>query len=206
MAYTRSWNDATPAGTRAANQIDDAIREFKVDVHERMDDIVDDWTADPVVPQGAVSGAKDGKYLLFGPGIMVAQDDENDVVHQEQYFENDPSASNKTARGHILLPIGITIVEVAAMVDRNFNSGVRVVFYSSEFTNGTPAAVTVIDTLDKTTSGVGIVTSAAPLSVVTDENTLYMIKLNATAHLGVAGVKFYGFRVKYNTPDSRFTI
>lgn len=49
MPYTRPWSDSTPPGSRNANEIDDAIREFKVDVHERMDDIVVDWTSDPIV-------------------------------------------------------------------------------------------------------------------------------------------------------------
>lgn len=46
--YTRAWDDAAYPGTTQAKLIDDKARELRVDIHERMDDIVKDWTADPV--------------------------------------------------------------------------------------------------------------------------------------------------------------
>jgi len=49
MAYTRNWDDTKPTGSEAANTIDDLMRELKEDIHERMDDLVVDWTDDPVV-------------------------------------------------------------------------------------------------------------------------------------------------------------
>lgn len=50
MPYTNSWDDDVPAGTVAANLIDDHIRRLRLDLHERMDELVEDWTTDPVVP------------------------------------------------------------------------------------------------------------------------------------------------------------
>lgn len=48
MAFTNPWSDIIPAGSDPANTADDELRQLRVDVHERMDTIVGDWTADPL--------------------------------------------------------------------------------------------------------------------------------------------------------------
>lgn len=53
MPHTNPWSDTDPPGSQAANTIDDEIRQLRLDIHERMDDIVVDWTADPIVLAGA---------------------------------------------------------------------------------------------------------------------------------------------------------
>ena len=55
MAYTNAWSNIVPAGSDALNTADDQIRRLRLDVQERMDDIVADWTTDPVVPGSDVS-------------------------------------------------------------------------------------------------------------------------------------------------------
>ena len=55
MAYTNSWSNIVPAGSDALSTADDQIRRLRLDVQERMDDVVADWTADPVVPGSDVS-------------------------------------------------------------------------------------------------------------------------------------------------------
>lgn len=62
MAYSRAWNEATPTDSTDAPTIDDLFRNLKVDVRERMNDVVADWTADPVIPQG--SGTFRAKGIL----------------------------------------------------------------------------------------------------------------------------------------------
>jgi hypothetical protein len=190
MPYTRSWNDATPAGTRAANQIDDAIREFKVDLHERMDSTFsEDWTADPVVAKAAVSGKVTGKYLLFGPHIMTNRQDEHDTTHQELYFQFD---GTEAAQGNLIFPIGITIVEFAILVDKISGVNMTVEFYRSSFTTGTKTSIHTF-----THSAVGISQSTSPaLAEVTDLDRMYMIRAVGN------GCRFYGARAKYNTPSS----
>lgn len=56
MPYTNPWDD-TVSGSLAANTIDDIISSKLLDIHERMDDIVEDWTADPVVPLSGGGGS-----------------------------------------------------------------------------------------------------------------------------------------------------
>ncbi len=50
MAHTNVWSNVIPAGSDALNTADDQIRQLRLDIQERMDEVVDDWTADPVVP------------------------------------------------------------------------------------------------------------------------------------------------------------
>ena len=50
MAHTNSgWPTNIPAGSDALNTADDQLRRLRLDIKERMNDIVDDWTADPIV-------------------------------------------------------------------------------------------------------------------------------------------------------------
>lgn len=191
MAYTRSWSDATPAGTRAANQIDDAIREFKVDLHERMDDIVDDWAADPVVVQGAVSGRVTGRVLLFGPHILQNRQDEHDTQHQDNYVQLD---IGETMNGQLLVPAGITITDFDAVVDIQLSGTFTVELYEVAYLTGTKNSIV---TRTRSTNGVGL----------TDSGTI-SYTVNAGSWLGIRAVcsgifhaRFYGCRITYDRPD-----
>ncbi|KKN23046.1 hypothetical protein LCGC14_0908890 [marine sediment metagenome] len=48
MAHTNAWSNVVPAGSDPLNTADDQIRRLRLDIQERMDEVVDDWTADPV--------------------------------------------------------------------------------------------------------------------------------------------------------------
>lgn len=50
MAYTNVWSNVIPAGTAAANTLDSVTQQLRLDINERMDVLVEDWTTDPVVP------------------------------------------------------------------------------------------------------------------------------------------------------------
>lgn len=75
MPYTNPWSDTDPPGSQAANTIDDELRQLRLDIHERMDDIVADWTADPVVPVGGASAGSFGvQYGDLGvPGSKASE-------------------------------------------------------------------------------------------------------------------------------------
>ena len=57
MPFTNAWSDVIPAGSAAANTIDDQIRQLRLDIHERMDSLISDWTADPLIPLNTVAEA-----------------------------------------------------------------------------------------------------------------------------------------------------
>lgn len=58
MPYTNVWTDTDPPGAQAANTIDDELRQLRLDIHERMDDVVVNWLADPVVIDPTATGFK----------------------------------------------------------------------------------------------------------------------------------------------------
>jgi hypothetical protein len=71
MPHTRAWSNLIPAGSITADQIEDHIRILREDVFERMNDIVTDWTADPVVlkPASSVFGLTDQHFRI--PALMA---------------------------------------------------------------------------------------------------------------------------------------
>lgn len=52
MAYTAAMDEATPAGTDAANTADDQLRDLKRDIKERIQSVFVDWNADPLTAKG----------------------------------------------------------------------------------------------------------------------------------------------------------
>jgi len=65
MAYTNPWSDTDPPGSQNANTIDDELRQLRLDIHERMNDIVDDWEDDPVVLAAGGAGGSLGECLFY---------------------------------------------------------------------------------------------------------------------------------------------
>lgn len=59
MPYSAVWSEAIPAGSLSASDIDQAIRDVRRDVRERMSTIfgMADWSADPLVAQFMAFGA-----------------------------------------------------------------------------------------------------------------------------------------------------
>ena len=52
MAYTNAgWPTNIPAGSDNLNTADDQLRRMRLDLLERLNDLVDDFTTDPVVPK-----------------------------------------------------------------------------------------------------------------------------------------------------------
>lgn len=68
MAFTNSWSDIIPAGSDPANTADDEMRQTRLDVHERMDTIVGDWTADPLF---VLTGIR--KSLVWSDGGLLSE-------------------------------------------------------------------------------------------------------------------------------------
>lgn len=196
MPYTRVWSDATPAGSRAANEIDDAIREFKVDVRERMNSFIVDWLADPVVLQAAFGGAKTGKRLVFGPFGGSPTLDEDDLSWTDEYMQMDNTAG-RDHRVPIILPTGITITLVQFIVDRNSGINVTVQLRSRTFDTVSTSA----SAASATTAAAGIqVIDSGVVSILTDDATSWNVKVVHPG--GGARPRYYGCRVTYNSPGS----
>ena len=61
MAYTNNWTTVAPAGSAAANTADDEIRKLRLDMEERLEEVViEDMTTDPVVHKAIAVSLIDG--------------------------------------------------------------------------------------------------------------------------------------------------
>lgn len=74
MAYTNAWNESLPSGTAPGSRalVDDYLRQMKLDIRERMNEIVVDWTADPVVVKPTLTGGGLGTPVLITPGGIAS--------------------------------------------------------------------------------------------------------------------------------------
>lgn len=203
MSYTRGWSDATPAGSRAANQIDDAIRELKVDLHQRFDSVLSvDWTTDPVVARPEILGNVTGKKLLipgyafqidagFGTGTRYVGDGTFSGVSS---VFNDPGMFCP-----LFIPVGISIKKLrwrATNVDTNTLS---MYLFSVPFTTGTVRTQEVLTTGN--TAGDTIYDSGG-IDIVADGIKMFHLAIDKSAG---ATFKLWGVEVTYDTPDCRST-
>lgn len=66
MAYTTAWDETTPSGTESMALGDNRIRELKVQIRERMNELAEDWTSDPVVfDHGKLGGLSDDDHPQY---------------------------------------------------------------------------------------------------------------------------------------------
>lgn len=191
MPYTNAWNESTPAGSAARTTVDDLFRQLKVDIRERMDGIVVDWTADPVV-LGGISYAKTGKTLIFSPHGLMYQNDEDDVTVTDAYVQLD-NESAKPMWMSVPLPIGITITKAEFLVDRMSATSVTATLAYNTF-DLTPT-LNIVSTLTATTGGLQKLDSGT-LSHVTAADRVYFAKIEQVAN----NVRFYGLKITYNSP------
>lgn len=78
MAYTNPWNPASPAGTDPASSIDDRIREIKLALNERLDQVIANFSNDGVDPK-----------TLIGGGATVGNTPAGSTSQGAIHYEND---------------------------------------------------------------------------------------------------------------------
>lgn len=190
--YTRNWLDTVPPGTRVAKEIDDAAREFRVDVHERMLTVFDSFGEDktiPVVLKGIYSGAAVDRPLTFGPHFLQSTDDEDDVqiIHQYVTLDN----INKSQYGQLPIPVGYVIKKCEVWMDPNGKATVTTIYSTVNPSTGTVTALS--GSLTRSTAGIGIVSSGALAVTVTDP--MYVVVQCSCTGGSLNKARIYGFRV-----------
>jgi len=174
MTYTRTWNTAyenTPAGPDQLSQGDDRIRDFKVDVRQRMDSIVKNWQADPVELNDAVTGVQQNKQLYI-PGIAFRPDSNvNGVVsiYGELYFINQSTDYNAYAA--VILPTTAVVKSLGAVWVMSVPGGAHNVSFGYQAWS-TTEAFTQVATINATATSV--VSAAVSHTIAPDR--LYFIR------------------------------
>jgi hypothetical protein len=205
MAYTDTWDAAfnnAPAGGAQISGGDDAIRQTRLAVFERLSDILVDINADPPTLNSAILGtigAVTSRVMAFGPHILEATNDEDDTRHEDTgYKHND---NGLTSVGSLYFPDGVTIQKVQASMDRSLSPDVTLELFKVNIHTG---AKTVLDTVVRAVAGIGLSDGAIANppgigEVVDSENFVYGVKFTAGAFL-LTNPKCYGILVTVDVP------
>lgn len=191
MAYTHAWTDNVPLGSEAAANIDDFMRRARLDIHERMNDVVVDWTADPVVPKTPGSGATRIIPAAAFQTLGGPMDGSSFLDDSGLSLHLIGSGPNWAAPISDFIAIGSKIVKLEYLVDRNTITTVTFSLLSMTFSlTPTPATEHTIAT---SAGGLQIVDSGA-IAITLDVGKIYVIEVDKGSTGGQTG-KFYGVRV-----------
>ena len=147
MAHTNTWDETDPAATGQLSSGDDAIRQLKLDIRERMNDILDTggkWTDDPIALDLSATGIRTGVVLYYGPTMFRTISNE-DFNITDLYYESDDE-SNKYIYLDLNIPVGAKIQSVNAMVSRTGSNTITLYLYRRAY-DTTPALALMDSTI-----------------------------------------------------------
>ena len=214
MAYTRPWTKTTPPGSQAANTADDEIRNLREDLEERIALFATGWSTgaptDPIVPTALVKGNVVGKTIIihhsgfeptsnftveFGGGFgnLFSTADSRFLEH------NAGDAAVRVVRCPLILPVGVTITELAAVLNRNGATNFSCTLLYDSF-DAAPATTGTISA-GTTANGIQLKTVAGPHVVAADRTYYLTVDFPASQ-----AARFYAARIKYDTPSHLNTL
>ncbi len=154
MPYTNAWSSTIPLGSADPGTIDDVVRQLRLDIEERMNDVVADWTVDPVVLDVSTVGTQTGVVIMYHHTILQPRQDDDDVGYEGaglgEYFLSD-NETGKTAFGALNFPVGSTLTNFEATID--VGGGGDLDMRIAYITSGTGAR-TLVSTISQATSGI----------------------------------------------------
>ncbi|KKK74752.1 hypothetical protein LCGC14_2880610 [marine sediment metagenome] len=116
MAYTNSWTTVAPAGSAAANTADDEIRKLRLDMEERMNDLVNDWTVDPVVLKS--EGPSGVRWRHWSEGVLDRGTEDYENFTSRVLISDSISTNSRVWYAPMPLTVGTTLTDVTARVNR----------------------------------------------------------------------------------------
>lgn len=205
MAFTDVWDapfNLAPADNAQVSGGDDAIRQLKVAVYERLAAILTDLNVDPPTIKLSVLGtigAQTDRIMAFGPHTLEAVNDEDDTDHQSAYIGM--NTSGLTLNGSIYVPDGITIQRVQASMDRQNAASCSMELFKHNLTTGVK---TTLDTVVRGVAGIGVSDGAIANppgigDVVDSDNYVYGVRFFAAGWI-VSGPRFYGLKLFVDVP------
>ena len=200
MSYTRNWSNAVPPGSRLAKEIDDAAREFRVDVHERLLTLLEasiDFDTDPWRLRadriGPVAGNLVTRKLVFGPNILRPQNETDDVQFLGNQVISDALGTSMYAT--VPIPVGYKIKLFEAWVGA-FNSTKAVVSLKRSTMTGS-VVTDIVPDMERTLPSAGVLTSPA-LNYTTLDSEHYIINFRGESGGEAAA---YSFRFTLEIPS-----
>src|SRR6267143_2273172 len=115
MPFTHGWSDTIPTDPSAANTLGAEIRNLRLDIHERMSAaLITDWTTDPLVVLPAIKGNLDAKSFWIHHSAFKA----SGAVGVVTADSVTAGAGLPTFWAPVIVPLGVTITNVDALLDR----------------------------------------------------------------------------------------
>lgn len=190
MGFTNAWSITRPTGTLPANQIDDEIRAFRLDVQERMNVIFEDFSADPLVAKPAFGGKVTGNTVVIHHAAFI-NDDGLVAPRTAKYLQEQNAPTTWYAR--VTIPVGVTITKFEALVDpiggNTINTSLQLMTFDD--VAGTNTIINV------GANGNGAVVVSSAVNYVTLNNEVYFVQFTITTN----GQRFYAARITYDSPD-----
>lgn len=212
MTYTRMWSDDTPLGSRDADEIDDCIREFKIDLHERMTDLLGadgDWGADdPIIPYSMT----DLKALADATGSVTNVErvlpwfasfvfgTAGTQSPNQQYYEITGANATVSFLVPLVLPVGVTITTCRARVQYHDTGHAITGILKSTADNSDIFTSSFDAPVDSATpQWIAPHTAPALLTISTDQYGVLVTLANNNVNTSTP-LRFYGLQIKFTHP------
>lgn len=200
MAYTRVWDNAAPPNGRDADEIGAAIREFRVDIDQRLLTAFTNIDLDPLVPVPAISGAVTARPLMISPFASTWRvPSQITITPGVGYIRvaTDGFTAN-TGEVAVIVPVGYTITEIDARYTATTGDTIT---WSLRYVETSTGVVTNLsgDLANVGTNAIQTIVSGALAKVVLNTEA-YFIQFEIPAT--TAAVNLMGFRIKITKTDN----
>lgn len=217
MAYTRPWSNLIPSPNRVGDEADDALRELRLDIEERMDDVLDSvgsWTSDPIVDTTTYYEflhwsvfREVASNWIYGSMAGSAAGDWTSTLFTQGLRHN--GSATVTVYAPIELPADATLVDVdlsaVTQLSTSFAATVYVVDASTSTVSRTSLANRTIAA--STAQGNFSLSSGAGINHALDhtkDEFLFVEIVMTNSNVGAASFGFQGLRVTYTRHPFRY--
>lgn len=197
--YSNDWTANRPLGSAQANTVDDEIRALRLDIQERMNDLVEDWTADPVKINPTSLPQSTAIKLFIGPyGIQPGVQGDVNQHYGDGGFQS--ASAQSSTRCNVSLPVGcvVTKFEVMALVSTSPSLAVTLM-KTTWVAGGTSITVTPTDfalTLPISPVIAIVATPDNTAAETVSDNFVYWIKNSGPGGQYI----IYGYLITYDLP------
>lgn len=204
MAYTSNWDNNAPPGSRAAKEIDNAIRELTLRLHERLLTILDpsiDFDTDPWRIRADRVGPETGgagviRKLVLGPHILgMVGPSAGSIYTIGPSKVGVPDTVGAAHVGMVPFPTGYKVTLFEAWAERSGASSANVELAVIDAPTGARTSLGGI--LTTGAAGIQTLTSASLNHVMLDTQYLEIRAFSGSANTSL----YYGFRLTYEVPD-----
>lgn len=214
MSHTRPWPFLSPSPNRPSNEADDAIRELRVDIEERMAHLlpgIGNWTADPIVAPaftrymfmhysqfrpfgqlfGAAAGTAAGKIsgTEFNGGVRIV------------------GSGSLTLQADIQIPVGSTIVDIDLLGVTAANTSIvgNILKLNAVIPPYTLTTLATRTIAASTAQGTFSLSSGADIDYeIVEGDFIHATIVLSNTNVGNADFGFQGLRVHYFAPALRY--